>query len=263
MEGVNQMNELKKFSHNMFGNLEILIKEGKEYFPATDVATALGYKRPQDAVRQHCKEDGSVNHRVADSLGRMQEKKYINEPNLYRLIVKSKLPQAEQFEKWVFEEVLPSIRKHGAYMTDQVLEQAVTNPDFAIGLLTKLKEEKEKLAAAQQQIVQQQPLVTFAEACMQSNESLKVSEVAKLAAKHNIKIGQRQLFAKLREWELMFKRSTEPTQPAVEKGYFEIAQGVKQKPNGEAFTWTTTYVTPKGQAYIIDRLKKEQEQEAV
>ncbi|UTQ80126.1 antirepressor [Bacillus phage vB_BceS_LY4] len=257
------MNELKNFSHNMFGNLEILIKEGKEYFPATDVATALGYKRPQDAVRQHCKEDGSVNHRVADSLGRMQEKKYINEPNLYRLIVKSKLPQAEQFEKWVFEEVLPSIRKHGAYMTDQVLEQAVTNPDFAIGLLTKLKEEKEKLAAAQQQIVQQQPLVTFAEACMQSNESLKVSEVAKLAAKHGIKIGQRQLFAKLREWNLMFKRSTEPTQTAVEKGYFEIAQGVKQKPNGEPFTWTTTYVTPTGQAYIIDRLKKEQEQEAV
>lgn len=263
MKGVNQMNEIKKFSHNMFGNLEILIKEGKEYFPATDVATALGYKRPQDAVRQHCKEDGSVNHRVADSLGRMQEKKYINEPNLYRLIVKSKLPQAEQFEKWVFEEVLPSIRKHGAYMTDQVLEQAITNPEFAIGILTKLKEEKEKLAAAQQQIVQQQPLVTFAEACMQSNESLKVSEVAKLAAKHNIKIGQRQLFAKLREWNLMFKRSTEPTQPAVEKGYFEIAQGVKQKPSGEPFTWTTTYVTPKGQAYIIDRLKKEQEQEAV
>ncbi|MDG0918412.1 phage antirepressor [Bacillus paranthracis] len=257
------MNELKNFSHNMFGNLEILIKEGKEYFPATDVATALGYKRPQDAVRQHCKEDGSVNHRVADSLGRMQEKKYINEPNLYRLIVKSKLPQAEQFEKWVFEEVLPSIRKHGAYMTDQVLEQAITNPEFAIGILTKLKEEKEKLAAAQKQIIQQQPLVTFAEACMQSNESLKVSEVAKLAAKHGIKIGQRQLFAKLREWNLMFKRSTEPTQTAVEKGYFEIAQGVKQKPNGEPFTWTTTYVTPTGQAYIIDRLKKEQEQEAV
>ncbi len=187
----------------------------------------------------------------------------INESGLYSLILSSKLPSAKKFKKWVTSEVLPSIRKHGAYMTDQVLEQAVTNPDFAIGLLTKLKEEKEKLAAAQQQIVQQQPLVTFAKACMQSNESLKVSEVAKLAAKHNIKIGQRQLFAKLREWNLIFKRSTEPTQSAVEKGYFEIAQGVKQKPSGEPFTWTTTYVTPKGQAYIIDRLKKEQEQEAV
>lgn len=256
------MNEVKIFSHNMFGNLGILIKEGKELFPATDVAKALGYSNPHKAIKDHCKPEG-VNETLVPTNSGVQTKKFINEPNLYRLIVKSKLPQAEQFETWVFEKVLPSIRKHGAYMTDQVLEQAVTNPDFAIGLLTKLKEEKEKLAAAQQQIVQQQPLVTFAEACMQSNESLKVSEVAKLAAKHGIKIGQRQLFAKLREWNLMFKRSTEPTQTAVEKGYFEIAQGVKQKPNGEPFTWTTTYVTPKGQAYIIDRLKKEQEQEAI
>lgn len=246
----------------MFGNLEILIKEGKEYFPATDVAKALGYSNPHKAIKDHCKPEG-VNEALVPTNSGIQTKKFINEPNLYRLIVKSKLPQAEQFEKWVFEEVLPSIRKHGAYMTDQVLEQAVTNPDFAIGLLTKLKEEKEKLAVAQQQIVQQQPLVVFAEACMQSEQTLKVSEVAKLATKQGVKIGQRQLFAKLREWELMFKRSTEPTQPAVEKGYFEIAQGVKRKPNGEAFTWTTTYVTPKGQAYIIDRLKKEKEQEAV
>lgn len=264
MKGVNQMNKLEKFSHNMFGNLEILIKEGKEFFPATDVAKALGYSDPYKAVKQHTKEDGWVICPVVlEEKNQTVDKKFINEPNLYRLIVKSRLPQAEQFEKWVFEEVLPSIRKHGAYMTDQALEKAVTDPAFMIGLLTNLKEEKEKLAAAQQQIVQQQPLVLFAEACMQSNESLKVSEVAKLAAKHNVKIGQRQLFAKLREWNLMFKRSTEPTQLGVEKGYFEIAQGVKQKPSGEPFTWTTTYVTPKGQAYIIDRLKKEQEQEAV
>ncbi|MGU3355422.1 phage antirepressor KilAC domain-containing protein [Bacillus sp. M5A3_1b] len=257
------MNELKNFSHNMFGNLEILINEGKEYFPATDVAKVLGYSNPQQAIRKNCKEDGCYSVAVTDSLGRQQQKRFINEPNLYRLIVKSKLPQAEQFEKWVFEEVLPSIRKHGAYMTDQVLEQAVTNPDFAIGLLTKLKEEKEKLAAAQQQIVQQQPLVTFAEACMQSNKSLKVSEVAKLAAKHGIKTGQKRLFATLREWGLIFKNKNEPTQKAIDSGYFEVVQGVKEKPNGEPFTWLTPYVTPKGQAYIIDRLKKEQEQKAV
>ncbi|HDR7611430.1 TPA: phage antirepressor KilAC domain-containing protein [Bacillus mycoides] len=258
------MNKLEKFSHNMFGNLEILINEGKEYFPATDVARVLGYLDPYKAVKQHTKEDGWVICPVVlEGKNQTVDKKFINEPNLYRLIVKSKLPQAEQFEKWVFEEVLPSIRKHGAYMTDQALEQAVTNPDFMIGLLTNLKEEQAKRVEAERKILQQQPLVTFAEACMQSDKSLKVSEVAKLAAKHNIKIGQRQLFAKLREWELMFKRSTEPTQKAVERELFEVAQGVKQKPSGEPFTWTTTYVTPKGQAYIIDRLKKENEQKAV
>jgi phage antirepressor YoqD-like protein len=195
--------------------------------------------------------------------GGNQEMTVINESGLYSLIMTSRKPQAKAFKKWVTSEVLPSIRKHGAYMTDQVLEQAVTNPDFMIGLLTKLKEEKEKLAAAQQQIVQQQPLVTFAEACMQSNQTLKVGEVAKLAMKQGIKIGQKRLFDKLREWGLMFKNSTEPTQKGCERELFEVAQGVKQKPSGEPFTWTTTYVTPKGQAYIIDRLKKEKEQEAV
>ncbi|GAB6455693.1 hypothetical protein bcgnr5383_53260 [Bacillus cereus] len=258
------MNKLEKFSHNMFGNLEILIKEGKEFFPATDVAKALGYSDPHKAVKQHTKEDGWVICPVVlEGKNQTVDKKFINEPNLYRLIVKSKLPQAEQFEKWVFEEVLPSIRKHGAYMTDQVLEQAVTDPAFMIGILTKLKEEKEKLAVAQQQIVQQQPLVVFAEACMQSNQTLKIGEVAKLAMKQGIKIGQNRLFDKLREWGLLFKNSKEPTQKACERELFEVSQGVKKKPNGEAFTWTTTYVTPKGQAYIIDRLKREQDQEAV
>ncbi|MCC2414004.1 phage antirepressor [Bacillus sp. FSL W8-0519] len=255
------MNQLQVFNNEEFGQVRT-VKQGEDvWFVAKDVSDILGFSEAS-AMTRTLDEDEKGLHNIQTVQG-VQKLTVINESGLYSSILRSRKKEAKAFKKWVTSEVLPSIRKHGAYMTDQVLEQAVTNPDFAIGLLTKLKEEKEKLAAAQQQIVQQQPLVTFAEACMQSNESLKVSEVAKLAAKHNVKIGQRQLFAKLREWELMFKRSTEPTQSAVEKGYFEIAQGVKQKPNGEAFTWTTTYVTPKGQAYIIDRLKKEQEQEAV
>lgn len=258
------MNQLQKFSHNMFGNLEILIRDGKEYFPATAVANLLGYSDPHKAVKQHTKEDGwAICPVVIEGKNQTVDKKFINEPNLYRLIVKSKLPQAELFEKWVFEEVLPTIRKHGAYMTDQALEKAVTDPDFMIGLLTNLKEEKQKRLEVERKMLQQQPLVTFAEACMQSDQTLKVGEVAKLAMKQGIKIGQKRLFDKLREWGLMFKNSTEPTQKAVERELFEVTQGVKKKPNGEAFTWTTTYVTPKGQAYIIDRLKKETEQEAI
>lgn len=252
------MNQLQVFNNEELGQVRTVVKGEDVWFVAKDVCEVLEIKNTTQAMQKLDPEE-----RTMFNIGRQGDTNIINESGLYSLIMTSRKPQAKAFKKWVTSEVLPSIRKHGAYMTDQVLEQAVTNPDFAIGLLTKLKEEKEKLAVAQQQIVQQQPLVTFAEACMQSNESLKVSEVAKLAAKHNIKIGQRQLFAKLREWNLMFKRSTEPTQSSVEKGYFEIAQGVKQKPSGEPFTWTTTYVTPKGQAYIIDRLKKENEQEAV
>ncbi|OOR23200.1 BRO family protein [Bacillus wiedmannii] len=255
------MNQLQVFNNDEFGQVRTAVQGEDVWFVAQDVCDVLGINKQRDAYsRLDEDERGSV---LVDTPGGQQNVNAINESGLYSLILRSRKPQAKAFKKWVTSEVLPSIRKHGAYMTDQVLEQAVTNPDFAIGLLTKLKEEKEKLAAAQQQIVQQQPLVVFAEACMQSDQTLKVGEVAKLAMKQGIKIGQKRLFDKLREWGLLFKNSTEPTQKGCERELFEVAQGVKKKPNGEAFTWTTTYVTPKGQAYIIDRLKKEQEQKAV
>lgn len=256
------MNQLQVFNNEEFGQVRTVVQGEDVWFVAKDVCDVLEIVNATRSLSR-LDEDELHSMKVTDSLGRPQETNVINESGLYSLIMTSRKPQAKAFKKWVTSEVLPSIRKHGAYMTDQVLEQAVTNPDFAIGLLTKLKEEKEKLAAAQQQIVQQQPLVTFAEACMQSNQTLKVGEVAKLAMKQGIKIGQKRLFDKLREWGLLFKNSTEPTQKACERELFEVSQGVKKKPNGEAFTWTTTYVTPKGQAYIIDRLKKEQEQKAV
>ena len=254
------MSQLQNFKNEIF-EVSAKFENGEVLFDVEQVAKSLGIARTKNN-KMYVRWD-RVNSYLPKNSPQVGKGDLIPEPLVYKLAFKASNELAEAFQDWLAIEVLPSIRKHGAYMTDQVLEQAITNPEFAIGILTKLKEEKEKLAAAQQQIVQQQPLVTFAEACMQSNESLKVSEVAKLAAKHNVKIGQRQLYAKLREWNLIFKRSTEPMQSAVEKGYFEIAQGVKQKPSGEPFTWTTTYVTPKGQAYIIDRLKKEQEQEAV
>lgn len=258
------MSQLQVFKHKEFGALEVIQLNGKEMFNLENAAWSLGYTKVAKG-KTYLRKDRieKVIQKAAISVVVHDGQPYITEDGLYELIFESETQKAKEFRKWVTSEVLPSIRKHGAYMTDQVLEQAVTDPDFMIGLLTNLKEEKAKRLEAERKVLQQQPLVTFAEACMQSNQSLKVSEVAKLASKQGVKIGQRQLFAKLREWNLMFKRSTEPTQKAVERELFEVTQGVKQKPNGESFTWTTTYVTPKGQAYIIDRLKKEQEQEAM
>lgn len=104
--------EIQKFNNNQFGNLEILIVDGIEYFPATDSAKMLGYANPQKAIRDHCK---GVNEMVTPTKGGQQKKNYITEGNLYRLIINSKLPQAEKFEAWVFDEVLPQIRKTGSY----------------------------------------------------------------------------------------------------------------------------------------------------
>lgn len=117
------MNDLRVFQNTEFGEIEVVVIEGKEYFPATQCARLLGYVEPQSAIRQHCKADGCVKHTgvsiTVNQHGKrteqIVEKKYINEGNLYRLIAHSKLPQAERFERWVFDEVLPSIRKTGGY----------------------------------------------------------------------------------------------------------------------------------------------------
>lgn len=109
------MNEMQVFQNSEFGELGVLEINGKPYFPATACAKILGYANPRKAILDHCKEDGVTKRDVIDTLGRTQSAKFINEGNLYRLIIHSKLPAAERFEKWVFDEVLPSIRRTGGY----------------------------------------------------------------------------------------------------------------------------------------------------
>jgi len=127
------MNDLKVFSSTEFGELGVMLIDGKEYFPATQCAKILGYANPRKAVIDHCKKDGVTNRDVIDSLGRTQQMKFINEGNLYRLIVSSKLPTAEKFECWVFDEVLPSIRRNGSYgMPDINIEEIITKTATAV-----------------------------------------------------------------------------------------------------------------------------------
>lgn len=143
------MNSLQIFNSEEFGEIRTIEIDGKPYFVANDVARALGYKRPADAVTAHCK--GSVKHRYLTDGGE-QELKVIPEGDIYRLIVRSKLPSAEKFEKWVFDEVIPSIHQYGAYMTKQTIEKALTSPDFLIQLATKLKDEQTKRKEAETEI---------------------------------------------------------------------------------------------------------------
>ena len=143
------MNELQVFNSKEFGDIRTTEIDGKPYFVANDVARALGYKRPADAVTAHCK--GSVKHRYLTDGGE-QELKVIPEGDIYRLTVRSKLPSAEKFEKWVFDEVIPSIHQYGAYMTEQTIEKALASPDFLIQLATKLKDEQTRRKEADAEI---------------------------------------------------------------------------------------------------------------
>nr|DAT33199.1 MAG TPA: repressor domain protein [Caudoviricetes sp.] len=151
------MNELQIFNSPEFGDIRTVEIDGKPYFVANDVAKSLGYKRPADAVTAHCK--GSVKHRYLTEGGE-QEVKVIPEGDVYRLISRSKLPSTEKFERWVFDEVLPSIRKHGAYMTEQVIEKALTSPDFLIRLATQLKEEQEKRKLAESEVKMKNQIIS-------------------------------------------------------------------------------------------------------
>lgn len=175
---------------------------------------------------------------------------FISSFGLNQGLANSTMPKAEDFQDWLYEDMIPSVQKFGAYLTPAKIEEVLADPDTIITLATQLKNARAK-------IEEQKPLVTFAEICMQSEDSIKVRELAHSLSSHGYKIGQNKLFERLREWKLICQNSTEPTQRAVEQGLFEIVTGVKQKPSGDPFTWRTPYATVKGQVYIADRLKKE------
>ena len=174
------MTEIQIFNNTDFGEIRTLEENGQVLFCGSDVSKALGYADTPKAIKTHCKEDGWVIRPVIDNIGRTQQAKFINEGNLYRLIVNSKLPTAEKFERWVFDEVIPTIHKHGAYMTPETLEAAILNPDTIIKIATALKEEKEKNQHLLKRIEEDKPMVLFAKAVETSDSSILIGDLAKL-----------------------------------------------------------------------------------
>ena len=176
-------NKIEVFTKAEFGELRTVNVGDKIMFVASDVAKALGYSRPADAITAHCK--GSVKHRLPTN-GGMQELKIIPEGDVYRLITHSKLPAAEKFESWVFDEVLPSIRKHGAYMTEDTIKKVIAEPDFIIKLATELKKEQEQnkqlteTCSQQQQVIGElKPKADYVDRILKSNSLVTITQIAK------------------------------------------------------------------------------------
>lgn len=253
------MNELKIFNNQEFGQVRTIEENGNILFCGSDVAKALGYDQPHKAVERHCKKDGGMFHTVIDTLGREQQAKFVTEADLYRLIINSKLPSAEKFEKWVFDEVLPSIRKHGAYMTPEKIEEALLNPDTIIRLATDLKAEREKRLQAEKQIESNKPMVLFAESVQTSKTSILVGELAKLLNQNGADIGQNRLFEWLRSNGYLIRRKgtdyNMPTQYSMELGLFEIKETSITHADGHISVNKTPKVTGKGQIYFVNKFK--------
>lgn len=254
------MNNLKVFENTQFGKIRISVINSEPWFVGKDVAEILGYQRTADAIRTHVdSEDKGVGE--IQTPGGTQTMTVINESGLYSLILSSKLPKAKQFKHWVTSEVLPAIRKHGAYLTEQKVEEILTNPDTIIKLATQLKEEREARKQAEQLIESQKPKVIFAEAVSASKTSILVGELAKILRGNGIPIGQRRFFQWLRENGYLIKRKgtdyNMPTQRSMELGLFEIKEGSYVNGDGVNVITKTPKITGKGQNYFINKFLKE------
>lgn len=235
-----------------FENHEVrVVMQGEEpWFVAKDVCDVLELTNPTVAL-----EGLDEDERAKFYLGRQGDANIISESGLYTLIMRSNKPEAKRFRKWVTAEVLPSIRKHGAYLTPEALKKAMTDPDFTIGLLEALKAEQLKSAALSAQAAIDHPKVLFADAVSESQTSILIGDLAKLLRQNNVNIGQNRLFRWLRENGYLIKRQgasyNMPTQAAMEKELFEVVERVYNLPDGSTRITRTVKVTGKGQVYFI------------
>lgn len=253
------MNQLQHF--NFKGRqVRTVVVDNEPMFVGKDVADILGYQNGSRDVNTHVEEEDRLKYQISTS-GQSREMTIINESGLYSLVLSSKLPTAKEFKRWVTHEVLPSIRKHGAYMTPETIEKAIYNPDFIINLATQLKDEQAKTAALKADNETMKPKALFADAVATSHTSILIGDLAKLIRQNGVDIGQNRLFAWLREHGYLIgsgDRRNMPTQRAMDLGLFDIKERTFQNPDGSVRITKTTKVTGKGQQYFINKfLQKE------
>lgn len=248
------MNNLEIFKNEEFGEIRTVEVDRKPYFVGIDVARALGYSNPSKAVTQHCK---GVTKLGIPSKGGKQETNCIPEGDLYRLITHSELPSAQRFESWIFDEVLPSIRKNGGYIAGQ--ETLSDDELMAKALLVaqnKIAEKDGIIQRQREQIEADKPKTIFADAVSASKTSILVGDLAKLICQNGYQIGQKRLFEWLRENGYLIKSGNSknmPMQRYIEQGLFEVKESNVQNPDGSVRITKTTKITGKGQIYFINK----------
>lgn len=248
-------NKLHVFNNEHFGQVRVITKNNEPWLCLKDICNSLDIKNVSDC-KSRLNPKGVVNSDTLTS-GGCQKLTYVNESNFYKVIFQSRKSGAEKFTEWVTSEVLPTIRKSGAYMTDDTLEKALTSPDFLIRLATELKSEKEQRQALEDERKINAPKVVFADAVATSNSSILVGELAKLLKQNGIDTGQNKLFNYLRENGYLIRRKGNdynlPTQKSMEMGLFEIKETSIAHADGHITINKTPKVTGKGQQYFINK----------
>lgn len=241
--------EMQIFQNPSFGTVRTLEENGKILFCGSDIAKALGYKNPSKALSDHCK---GVTKCYTLTEGGEQQMNFIPEGDIYRLAAKSELPGADNFESWIFDEVLPSIRKHGMYAKEELLD----NPDLLIEVATRLKQEQQQRRLLEQKVQQDAPKVLFADAVAASHAPMLIGELAKILKQNGVDIGEKRLFQWLRSQGYLIKRKgtdfNAPTQKSMERKLFEVKETPILHSDGHVTVNRTTKVTGKGQQYFIN-----------
>ena len=250
------MTDIQKFTHDQFGTIRTAGNAKEPQFLLVDLCKALGLSNPSMVAKQ-VDSDALSTTEVIDSMGRKQTAITVTEPGLYQVVFLSRRPEAAAFRRWVTSEVLPSIRKHGGYLTDQKIEEIISNPDTIIQLATKLKSERAKRAALEKQAAIDTPKARFADAVSASHTSILIGDLAKLLRQNGYEIGQNRLFEMLRRdgylcaakgglWNM-------PTQKAMNLNLFEVKETTIVHSDGHVSISKTTKVTGKGQVYFVTR----------
>lgn len=254
--------ELQIFNNEEFGDIRTIMKDNEPWFVGKDVAAALGYKSIRDALARHVdgEDKGVVKH---DTLGGAQELIVINESGLYSLVLKSKLPSAKSFKRWVTSEVLPQIRKTGGYIPVKQEDSDLEIMSKAILIAQNTLAQKDALIAKQNEMIQQKdqtinqqkPLVDFATHVAKTDNLISMNDMAKLLCDNGIEIGRTRLFTWLRDNKYFLKDKSAPYQKYIDKGYFVVKESVLQLSSGRIKTTLTTYVTGTGQIYLLNKIK--------
>ncbi|WP_028504154.1 phage antirepressor KilAC domain-containing protein [Ruminococcus albus] len=252
------MNDIKIYENAEFGSVRTLEVNGEPYFVGKDVADILGYQNGSRDINRHVDTEDKADVAIHDG-SQNRNMTIINESGLYSLILSSKLPKAKEFKHWVTSEVLPSIRKHGAYMTDDVLHRAITEPDFLIQLATELKEEQEKrralestVAVQNQQITELQPKASYYDVVLNSKDLLSIGKIAKDFGKSAVWLNKW-----LHEHGVQYKQGEIWLlyQKYAEQGYTNTKTQTYNGNDGAVHTKVHTYWTQKGRLFIYDLLK--------
>ncbi len=261
--------ELQIFSNDDFGEVRIIEEDGKILFCGSDVAKALGYSNAPDALRRHCR--AIVKHDTPLA-GKIQKINFIPEGDVYRLITHSKLPSAEKFESWVFDEVLPIIRKTGGYVAnnDKFLDFYIPDADEAtrtkFNMMVEVgKELNRQIRELKDVAKKNEPKIVFYDAVSGSDTSIGVREMAKLLNQNGFPIGQKKLFQWLRNNGYLIKvkpDKNDPTQRSMDLGIMEVKESIVYI-NGDTVIRRTPKITAKGQQYFIKKFMKEKERECV